>query len=97
MSACPNDSMNCDACTVYCACNTCREPSGKGGLIGPLDFVIFIAPLSCLRSGEAIGAFLIHFDIKPTRTVLFEEIDITPDGIMSLDMTKTTVVSRGSR
>ena len=45
----------------------------------------------------SVGAFLTNFDIKPTRTVLFEEIDIAPDGIMSLDMTKTTVVSRGSR
>jgi len=45
----------------------------------------------------SIGAFLTHFGIKPERTVLFEEIDISADGILTLDMTKTTVVSRGSR
>lgn len=45
----------------------------------------------------SIGAFLTHLDIKPTRTILFEEIDITAEGILSLDMTKTTIVSRGSR
>lgn len=45
----------------------------------------------------SIGAFLTHFEIKPTRTVLFEEIDIDSDGILTLDMTKTTAVSRGSR
>lgn len=45
----------------------------------------------------SIGAFLTHFGIKPERTVLFEEIDIGPDGILTLDMTKTTIVSRGSR
>jgi len=45
----------------------------------------------------AVGSFLTHFEIKPTRTMLFEEIDIDRDGILSLDMTKTTAVSRGSR
>ena len=45
----------------------------------------------------SIGAFLTHFSIKPERTVLFEEIDIDSDGILTLDMTKTTAVSRGSR
>ena len=45
----------------------------------------------------SIGAFLTHFGIRPERTVLFEEIDISSDGFLTLDMTKTTAVSRGSR
>jgi len=45
----------------------------------------------------SLGAFLTHFGIKPERTVLFEQIDIDRDGILILDMTKTTVISRGSR
>ena len=44
-----------------------------------------------------LGAFLTHFGIRVERIVLFEEIDISSGGILTLDMTKTTVVSRGSR
>ena len=45
----------------------------------------------------SIDAFLTHFKIKPTSTMLFEEIDQDKDGMIILDMTKTTNVSRGSR
>ena len=45
----------------------------------------------------ALGAFLTHFDIKPSRTVLFEDPLINPDGLLTLDLTKTTAVTRGSR
>src|SRR5678815_5524728 len=44
-----------------------------------------------------VGAFLTHFGIKPERTVLFEDIDIDSDGMLTLDLTKTTLVTRGSR
>jgi hypothetical protein len=43
------------------------------------------------------GTFLNHFDIKPTRTMLFEKIDIENDGTLTLDLTRTIVVTRGSR
>ena len=43
------------------------------------------------------GAFLNHFDIKPTRTMLFERVDIEPDGTLALDLSVTTVVTRGSK
>ena len=43
------------------------------------------------------GAFCQHFSIKNTRTVLFYEADITKDGMLVLDMKKTTIVGRGSR
>ena len=43
------------------------------------------------------GAFLNHFDIKPTRTMLFEKVDIEPDGTLTLDLTRTVAVTRGSK
>lgn len=43
------------------------------------------------------GAFLTHFDIKPTRTMLFENIDIENDGTLTLDLAKITAVTRGSK
>lgn len=45
----------------------------------------------------AAGAFLTHFGIKNNGTILFEDVAIDEDGVMILDITKTTNVSRGSR
>ena len=45
----------------------------------------------------ALGAFLTHFEIKPTRTILFEDPKLDADGLLTLDLTKTTAVTRGSR
>jgi hypothetical protein len=44
----------------------------------------------------ALGAFLTHFEIKPTRTVLFEDPSLDASGLLTLDLTKTTAVSRGA-
>lgn len=58
-------------------------------------------PIRKRRNGKhvhiSIGAFLTHFSIKPTSTMLFDEIDLDQDGMIVLDMKKTTNVSRGSR
>ena len=43
------------------------------------------------------GAFLNHFDIKAERTMRFERVDVEPDGTLALDLSLTTVVTRGSR
>ena len=43
------------------------------------------------------GAFCTHFSISTTRTVLFDELDMKPNGMLVLDMKKTINVSRGSR
>ena len=45
----------------------------------------------------ALGSFLTHFEIKPTRTMLFEDPKLDADGLLTLDLTKTTAVGRGSR
>lgn len=45
----------------------------------------------------ALGSFLTHFDIKPTRTILFEDPMVDAHGLLTLDLTKTTAVGRGSR
>ena len=44
-----------------------------------------------------VGAFCQHFSISTKRTVLFFEPEVTKDGMLVLDMSKTTVVGRGSR
>lgn len=43
------------------------------------------------------GAFCQHFSISTKRTILFFEPEITNDGMLVLDMTKTVIVGRGSR
>ena len=45
----------------------------------------------------SLGSFLTHFEIKPTRTILFETPMVDADGLLTLDLTKTTTVTRGSR
>lgn len=39
--------------------------------------------------------FCKHFKIKVERTVLFNEVDIDNEGIMKLELTKTTSIGRG--
>ena len=43
------------------------------------------------------GAFLAHFNIHPAHTVLFDDVQFTPDKTMILDLAKVTRVGRGSR
>jgi hypothetical protein len=43
------------------------------------------------------SAFCTHFRISVDHTVLFQNIDLENDGMMTLDMAKTVNVSRGSR
>lgn len=43
------------------------------------------------------GGFLTHINLKTDRTILFDEIDIDPDGTVVLDLSKTIYVTRGSR
>ena len=43
------------------------------------------------------GAFCQHFSISTKRTVLFDEPDLTNDGMLVLDMKKAINVGRGSR
>ncbi len=39
--------------------------------------------------------FCKHFGIKVERTVLFNEVDIVADGVMKLELAKTTSIGRG--
>lgn len=43
------------------------------------------------------GAFLTHFNIHAAYTVLFDEVEFTPEKSMILDLAKVTRVGRGSR
>ena len=43
------------------------------------------------------AAFFSHINLKPQRTILFDQIDIDPDGTIVLDLAKTIYVTRGSR
>lgn len=43
------------------------------------------------------GGFFSHINLKPDRTILFDEIDIDPDGTVVLDLSKTIYVTRGPR
>lgn len=43
------------------------------------------------------GAFLTHFSLKSARTILFNEPDITSNGMLVLDLKNTINVGRGSR
>ncbi len=43
------------------------------------------------------GAFLTHFGITTQCTVQFEDVTIDSEGVMLLDINKTTNISRGSR
>ena len=43
------------------------------------------------------SAFCTHFRLKFPRTILFNEIDLDPDGVLILDINKTTTIGRGSR
>jgi hypothetical protein len=43
------------------------------------------------------AAFCQHFRIRPTSTLLFQNVDITREGIMTLDLTNTITVTRGAR
>ena len=45
----------------------------------------------------AAGAFLTHFGITTQCTVQFEDVTIDSEGVMVLDINKTTNISRGSR
>jgi hypothetical protein len=39
--------------------------------------------------------FCKHFNIKVERTILFNEVDIDNEGLMKLELTKTTTIGRG--
>jgi hypothetical protein len=39
--------------------------------------------------------FLKHHNIRIDRTVLFNEVDIDNDGVLKLELTKTTAIGRG--
>lgn len=41
------------------------------------------------------GAFLTHFNIHAAHTVLFDEVEFTPEKTMILSLTKVTRVGRG--
>lgn len=43
------------------------------------------------------GAFCTHFGIRVDRTVLFNEIDIDNEGVMTLEVAKAVNVGRGAR
>ena len=43
------------------------------------------------------AAFCRHFSISTDRTVLFDQIDVTKDGMLVLDMKKAIRIGRGSR
>jgi len=43
------------------------------------------------------AAFCNHFQIPNRDTVLFDEIGVDNEGVMALDMTKTSYVGRGAR
>ena len=43
------------------------------------------------------GAFLTHFNIDPEYTVLFDDPQITPEGSIILNLTRTTRVGKGPR
>jgi hypothetical protein len=45
----------------------------------------------------AAAAFCHHFRIKPTSTMLFQNVDIDPEGVMHLDLMNTVTVTRGAR
>ena len=53
------------------------------------------------RSGNykriSAAAFCTHFRLKFPRTILFNEIDLDPDGVLILDINKATTIGRGSR
>jgi hypothetical protein len=40
--------------------------------------------------------FCKHFGIRVQRTVLFNEVDLTDDGVLLLELTKTTSIGQGS-
>lgn len=50
-------------------------------------------------NGHVIHAspFCVHFLIKPQRTVIFNEVQIDDQGIMSLPLDSITAVTRGSK
>ncbi len=39
--------------------------------------------------------FLKHHNIRIDRTVLFNEVDVDSDGVLKLELTKTTAIGRG--
>ena len=43
------------------------------------------------------GAFLRHFNIDPQHTVLFDDPEVTPEGTVILNLTRTTRIGKGSR
>jgi len=43
------------------------------------------------------AAFCQHFRIRPTATMLFQDVDIDNSGVMHLDLTNTITVTRGAR
>ena len=45
----------------------------------------------------AAASFCHHFRIKPTSTVLFQNVEIDPEGVMTLDLMNTVTVTRGAR
>jgi hypothetical protein len=45
----------------------------------------------------AVAAFCQHFPIKPTSTLLFQNVDIDNARVMHLDLMNTTTVTRGAR
>jgi hypothetical protein len=47
--------------------------------------------------GIAAAAFCHHFRIKPTSTLLFQNVDIDNERVMHLDLMNTVTVTRGAR
>jgi hypothetical protein len=43
------------------------------------------------------AAFCQHFRIRPTATMLFQNVEIDDQGVMELDLTNTVTVTRGAR
>jgi len=43
------------------------------------------------------AAFCQHFRIKPRATMLFQNVDLDPEGVMTLDLMNTVTVTRGAR
>ena len=43
------------------------------------------------------ASFCTHFRLKFPRTILFNNIDLDPDGVLTLDINKATTVGRGAR
>ncbi len=43
------------------------------------------------------AAFCHHFRIKPRATMLFQNVDLDPEDVMTLDLMNTVTVTRGAR